>query len=101
MLHVKEGKEIYKLEGHSGPLLCVSFSPDGNCIVSEAGDATIRVWDAKSGKVVHKLEGHIHLSSILSARVRKEGTVPFSSPRRLWARTLVRSRASRIVARER
>ena len=31
---------------------------DGDTIVSGSGDETVRVWDAKTGQVLHVLEGH-------------------------------------------
>jgi WD40 repeat protein len=51
---------ILMLDGHSGPVNCVAFSPDGKHIVSCASDRTIRVWDAVTGEAVLKpLEGHM------------------------------------------
>ena len=35
--------------------LCVQA---GKSVVSGSGDATVRVWDAATGKEVQKLEGH-------------------------------------------
>ncbi|KAF8811567.1 WD40 repeat-like protein [Phlegmacium glaucopus] len=35
---------------------CVAFSPDGNQIVS--GDLLVRVWDAKTGRLLRELQGH-------------------------------------------
>ena len=37
---------------------CVSYSPDGNNIVSSSDDYTIKIWDAKTGKLPKSLEGH-------------------------------------------
>jgi WD40 repeat protein len=47
------------LEGHTGYVSSVAFSPDGKHIVSGSLDKTIRVWDAVTGEVVSgPLQGH-------------------------------------------
>ncbi|ETO07442.1 hypothetical protein RFI_29950, partial [Reticulomyxa filosa] len=48
------------LNGHSGAIRKVQFSPDGTKIVSCSTDKTIRLWDIASGKEIKKLEGHLH-----------------------------------------
>ena len=47
-----------QLKGHSGPVDCVAYSPDGTRIVSGAYDSTVRVWDAASGVEQLCLRGH-------------------------------------------
>jgi len=42
--------------GHLAPVRSVAWSPDGRYVVSGAGDSTIRVWEAVSGKLVRRLE---------------------------------------------
>jgi WD40 repeat protein len=42
------GKEIQTLKGHTGPVQCVAFSPDGKQIVS-CGE-TLKLWDLSSGQ---------------------------------------------------
>ncbi|REJ96367.1 MAG: WD40 repeat domain-containing protein, partial [Planctomycetota bacterium] len=46
------------LRGHEESVTSVAYSPDGRCIVSGAGDKTVRVWDVNSGAMLAVLLGH-------------------------------------------
>jgi len=41
----KTGKLIRTLEGHTGVISCISFSPDNRFLVSKSVDGTVRLWD--------------------------------------------------------
>ncbi|APA08683.1 hypothetical protein sscle_04g034530 [Sclerotinia sclerotiorum 1980 UF-70] len=49
---------LQTLEGHSGSVKSVAFSPDGTKVASGSHDNTIRLWDAMTGESLQTLEGH-------------------------------------------
>jgi WD40 repeat protein len=49
---------LLTLEGHSGPVYAVQFSPDGSKLASASRDKKVMVWDPSTGARLHTLEGH-------------------------------------------
>lgn len=52
------GKERGRLEGHSGSVSSVAFSPDGQLVAAGGMDRTVRVWEVRTQKQVARLVGH-------------------------------------------
>ena len=56
----KDGCCAMILEGHDGPVLCVTRVEDSSVFVSGSGDSTLRVWDLSidGGTCVSTMQGH-------------------------------------------
>jgi WD40 repeat protein/serine/threonine protein kinase len=50
--------EELNLKGHVGPVNGVSFSPDGQRLVSVGRDQTVKIWSIPTGTVLNSLEDH-------------------------------------------
>jgi WD40 repeat protein len=58
IVDIATGEVKANLEGHSGPIWSVVYSPDGARIATGSYDRTARVWDAKTGHQLALLQGH-------------------------------------------
>jgi Flp pilus assembly protein TadD len=53
------GKELFTLNGHTGVVFGVSFSPDGRRLASTGNDQTVRIWETTTGQELLRLDkGH-------------------------------------------
>ncbi|MBT0769893.1 WD40 repeat domain-containing protein [Kineosporia sp. J2-2] len=46
------------VSGHTGTVTSVEYSPDGTRFATSSDDKTVRIWDARSGRVVRVITGH-------------------------------------------
>jgi WD40 repeat protein len=61
--HVKiwnsaDGKELFKLEGHRGPITGLTFSGNGQLLVSCGDDKTLRFWNPANGQSLGVVGAH-------------------------------------------
>jgi WD40 repeat protein len=53
------GRLVTSLDGHSGNLGAVVYSPDGLRLATCGDDQTVRVWDVAERRSLHSLRGHV------------------------------------------
>ena len=77
---------IFSLEGHTGYILAISFSPDSRIIASGSVDKTVKIWSIINGSLLKTLTGHS--GSILSLCFSPNGktliTAGNDSTIRIW-----------------
>ena len=44
--------------GHSAPVTCGAFTPDGKTIVTASDDAALRTWNPRTGACIHTVQGY-------------------------------------------
>jgi RNA polymerase sigma factor (sigma-70 family) len=81
---VASRKELHTLRGHTAPLFCLAFSPDGKTLASATGDyiketcpGEVKLWDVATGKERARLRGHSRM--VLSLAFSPDGKTLASS----------------------
>jgi len=73
---VGAGKELKKLEGHSGCVFCVEWAPDGSQLVRGGQDGEIKWW-SPTGECLNTLKGHSN--SVTNVEFEQDGATLVSS----------------------
>jgi WD40 repeat protein len=60
----KNWKCAATLTGHGESIYSLAFSPDGMMLASGSNDQSIKLWDLRTGDVVHNLSGHLWVRSV-------------------------------------
>ena len=72
--------------------MSVSYSPDGNYIVSGSYDKTVKLWDKNSGKLIENFE---HTDGVKSVKFSPDGndivSCTFDKKVKLWDKTKEKS----------
>jgi WD40 repeat protein len=58
VMHAATGRVLEELNGHTGGVNSLAFSPDGKMLVSAGRDNTLRTWEVKTGRLINILIGH-------------------------------------------
>jgi serine/threonine protein kinase len=58
VVYEEERRQLRTLEGHSGWVRSVAFSPNGATLASGSDDKTLVLWDVQTGQQLRTLEGH-------------------------------------------
>jgi len=53
-----DGSHVYTYHGHSGDVLTLAWSPNGQYIASGGIDATVQIWNPTTGATVYTYRGH-------------------------------------------
>jgi WD40 repeat protein/serine/threonine protein kinase len=64
--------DLQTLNGHTGEVVSVAFSPDGTQLASASWDQTVKVWDAATGQETRTLKGHT--GAVYSVSFSPDGT---------------------------
>ncbi|QDV37812.1 protein kinase domain-containing protein [Tautonia plasticadhaerens] len=70
------------LEGHTGGVEYAAYDPTGERIVTTSEDKTAKVWDARTGALIHTLDGHAEGDSVTYAEFSPDGSQILTSGRK-------------------
>jgi len=73
LMSAATGDVLRVLSGHSKPVTCVEYLPDGKLLLSCSIDQTIRIWNPKDGALVRSLTNHTLAVNQVAAATPSDG----------------------------
>ncbi len=72
MSHTQKATLLRALEGHTGTIRSLAFTPDSQRLISGGDDQTLKVWTVDTGQQLMELPGHT--SAVKSLAVKSDGS---------------------------
>ena len=86
VLDAETGAELRRLTGHDRPVGVVTFSPNGNALLTASGDGTAKIWNPADGTTFSILRGGD--ASLLDAAFSRDGETVYTLSKdntvRIW-----------------
>lgn len=71
--HTQKATLLRSLEGHTGTVRSLAFTPDSQRLISAGDDQTLKIWSAETGQQLMELPGHT--SAVKSLAVKSDGSI--------------------------
>ena len=83
---IASSRLLHRLDGHSGQVMSVLFSPDGRWIFTTSVDGTTRIWDAATGRPLAVLVSFLNGAgwAVVDPEGRYDASDPDNSPGLYW-----------------
>lgn len=75
MWDAESGARLFSLMAHEDKITSVRFSPDGQSFLTAGNDGYVRVWGARTGRLIRSLPQRARGAPVLHAEFASEGTV--------------------------
>ncbi|KAK6938204.1 LOW QUALITY PROTEIN: WD40 repeat [Dillenia turbinata] len=65
---------------HGGSVTCGDFTPDGKTICTGSKDATLRIWNPKTGEAIHVVQGYpYHMEGLICLTISFDSALAFTA----------------------
>lgn len=94
--NLEDGKVLYTIDSHFHWILSVAISPDGNILVSGSADKTVKIWNLKTGQLIHSLS---HQSWVTAVAISPDGNtlVSGSTDKTIHIWNLATGKSTKII----